>query len=314
MDFSIIIPAKNEEINIQNCLQSIAAVDYPADKFEILLVDNGSSDRTVEVAESFGVTAYVKPELTISGLRNFAAKQAQGKILAFLDADCTVFPNWLHTASTWIDQTDVCCFGNPPGIPKDATWVQKSWYLIRGKDNTIADVEWLESMNMFVRKDIFDVVNGFDESLHTCEDYDLSLRLREHGRIMSDYRIRAVHHGEAATIGHFYRKESWRGTSNLKGFFQHGFHWQELPSLLMPLVYCLCVVVTFLLCLALLSGMKSVSGIGFVIWLLFWQLPILFIALYKGSESPKKSLKLGLYLLLNIYFLARARAMFRTHG
>ena len=314
MDFSIIIPAKNEEKNIQLCLQSIAEIDYPVDKYEVFLVDNGSTDETVAVAKAFGVNVSVQPELTISGLRNYAAKNAQGKILAFLDADCTVFPDWLASASRWFDQTDVCCFGGPPEVPTDGTWVQKSWYIVRGKAETIEKVDWLESMNMFVRKDIFEAVGGFDESLQTCEDYDLSIRLKTYGRIVSDQRIRAVHYGEASTVSHFYRKESWRGLSNLRGFFQHGFHWQELPSLLMPFVYCLCVVVTLLLCLALLGGMKSVSGIGLAIWLLFWQLPILFIAFYRGSVSPKKSLKFGLYLLLNIYFLARARAMFRTHG
>ena len=310
MDFSIIIPAKNEEKNIQQCLQSIATIAYPSDKYEVLLVDNGSTDKTVAVAESFGVKVFIYPELTISGLRNYAAKKAKGKILAFLDADCTVFPDWLGAASAWLDHEDVCCFGSPPEPPADGTWVQKSWFLVRGKSSIVEDVEWLESMNMFVRKNIFDVINGFDESLQTCEDYDLSIRLKAHGRIVADQRIRAVHHGEAATIPHFYRKESWRGISNMKGLFQHGFHWQEVPSLLIPVVYLLCIVVTLFLAVALLAGAEIVSGGGFIVWLMIWQLPVLALAFYKGSAAASISLKFGLYLLFNLYFLARARAMF----
>ena len=312
MDFSIIIPAKNEAENIKLCLQSIAEVTYSADKYEILLIDNGSIDSTVSIAESFGVDVFIKPELTISGLRNFAAARAQGKILAFLDADCTVFPDWLNTASHWLDREDVGCFGSPPEVPSGGTWVQKSWFIVRGKIGIIEEVDWLESMNMFVRKDIFEIVNGFDENLQTCEDYDLSLRLKAHGRIVSDHRIRAVHHGEASTLSHYYRKESWRGQSNLTGLLQHGFHWRELPSLLVPIIYLLCFVLTFLFGIMLLVGVEFVTVYSFVIWLLLWQIPILFVAFYKGSTSSSRSLKFGLYLLLNIYFLARARAMFRT--
>ncbi len=137
MDFSIIIPAKNEEKNIQNCLQSIAAIDYPADKFEVLLIDNGSTDKTVAVAESWGAKVFLKPELTISGLRNFGAQQSKGKILAFLDADCTVDKNWLNAASVYLEDTAVVSFGSPAVIPLNATWVQKAWFNIRKKNKLL---------------------------------------------------------------------------------------------------------------------------------------------------------------------------------
>jgi glycosyltransferase involved in cell wall biosynthesis len=224
MDFSIIIPAKNEENNLAQCLRSIAELDYPKDAFEVLVIDNGSTDNTVEIARSYGAEVHVKPEMTISGLRNFGSSIARGKTLSFIDADCTVLADWLKSASIWDEHPEVCCYGGPPTIPERATWVQKSWYIVRKKSQEIEDVDWLESMNMFVRKKAFVDVSGFDESLQTCEDYDLSLRLKEHGRIVADRRINAVHHGEASTVAHFYQKESWRGISNLAGLKRHGFH------------------------------------------------------------------------------------------
>jgi len=311
MDFSVIIPAKNEQEYLPACLGSLSQLDYPQEAYEVLVVDNGSTDNTVEIAKQYGAKVFVQPELTIAGLRNFGAGQAQGRCLVFLDADCTVAPDWLTTASLWLDQSDVCCFGSPPESPENGTWVQKTWYIVRCKQDMVEEVEWLESMNMFVRKEIFARINGFDETLTTCEDYDLSLRLRKHGRIVADKRIRAIHHGEAATLGHFYRKERWRGVSNISGLARHGLHLRELPSLLAPTVFVLCLAITTIVLIVSVVKGEALSFWLAVAFLLLWQLPIFALAMLKGRKSSSFRLCLGLYLLLNAYFLARGMAMFR---
>ena len=310
MDYSIIIPAKNEEYNIDRCLKSISQLDYPIDKYEVLLVDNGSTDQTVDIAKSYNASVFVKPDLTIVGLRNFGALSSKGRILVFLDADCTVFPDWLTTASIWMDNESVSCFGGPPEIPENSTWVQKSWYLVREKNMNVIDVDWLESMNMFVRKETFNEIHGFDESLTTCEDYDLSLRLKKYGRIVADKKIRAIHHGEAANIIHFYKKESWRGTSNLNGLLRHGFHWRELPSLLVPFVYLFCFLVSIALFITAFWQQELFFTL-FLPWSILWQTVLMCLAFYKGRYRGELPEKAGLYILLNVYFFARSRAMLR---
>ncbi|MEZ4485581.1 MAG: glycosyltransferase family A protein, partial [Syntrophotaleaceae bacterium] len=149
MDFSIIIPAKNEEHNIGRCLDTIMALDYDRKRFEVLLIDNGSSDRTVEIASAKGARVFILPDVTISRLRNFGAEQAGGRILAFLDADCTVAANWLQEAARYLGDESTACFGSPPGLPDRATWVQQAWYLVRRKKQPVEETAWLESMNMF---------------------------------------------------------------------------------------------------------------------------------------------------------------------
>lgn len=314
MDFSIIIPAKNEEVNLPRCLDSLARLAAWPGGFEVLVIDNGSTDRTEAIAREHGARVYVRPELTIAGLRNFGAGQAKGRMLVFLDADCTVAPDWLQAAARWLDEADVCCFGGPPEVPEDGTWVQKAWALVRVKRQTVEEVEWLESMNMFVRREIFDLVRGFDERLATCEDYDLSLRLKAHGRLVADRRIRAIHHGEAATPGQFFRKERWRGMGNLSGLRRHGLHWRELPSLLAPLVALLCLVLTLfaLLVLAVSKGRMGLELLAVV--LAGWQLPILLLALWKSRMVSSLRQSLGLHALLNLYFLARGTSMFLGGG
>src|SRR5579884_1618468 len=89
---SIIIPALNEARMIGKCLESVAQLDFPHGHFEVILVDNGSTDDTVKIAESFTDRIHLKVlqkrGVRISGLRNLGAREAQGEIVAFLDADC----------------------------------------------------------------------------------------------------------------------------------------------------------------------------------------------------------------------------------
>jgi glycosyltransferase involved in cell wall biosynthesis len=311
MLFSVIIPARNEEVNIARCIESLMKGDWDPADFEVIVVDNGSTDRTVSLASELGAKVMSLPDATISALRNLGAHGAQGEILAFIDADCTVSGNWLREAARYINQDDVVCFGSPPGTPENATWVQQAWFLIRGKEGTTSDVDWLESMNMFVRRREFLSIGGFDEGLITCEDYDLSLRLKEIGRVVSDERIVAIHHGEAASVGHFLRKEYWRGTSNIAGIRAHGISFKELPSVALPIIYGVLTVGVPIMLVAWLMTMNGVLLMIAIVLILAWQVPMLLMAAWKSRSFFRLIQTLQLYLLLNIYFLARGGAAFR---
>ena len=176
MQLSIIIPVKNEAENLNACLHSIRAAASTAVSYEVLVIDNGSEDDTVTIAKEHNATVHIEPDVTVAGLRNIGAQKACGDILAFIDADCTVTKNWFNALSPYLADDSVKTFGSPPGIPEQPTWVQECWYQIRKKgtkENPVVPVEWLESMNLFVRRDVFNAVNGFDTKLVTCEDYDL---------------------------------------------------------------------------------------------------------------------------------------------
>lgn len=312
MNFSIIIPARNEEKNIGPCLHSIASVDWPREDFEVLVVDNGSVDRTVSIARSHGARVFLRPGDTISGLRNFGTGQAGGKILVFLDADCTVAPSWLREAARYLDREDVAGFGSPPAIPIESTWVQRAWFRVRKKES-IGETKWLESMNLFVPRRTFSHVGGFNEELVTCEDYDLSLRLKEQGLLIADERIIAVHHGEARSIRHFFRKEFWRARSNLKSVRAHAFEWRELPSLVLPVLHCLLAL--FVLGYALINLLVTDHAADYGLLMLFmtWQSPLALLALWKTRASWSARIASQLYILLNVYFLARGLAVFQRN-
>ena len=302
---SIIIPARNEEQHIEQCLKSLASLDFPADRYEVIVADNGSTDATVALAQQNRVRVVKLPEKkTISAVRNGGAVVAFGDILVFIDADCTVAADWLRQAERYFDRSDVACFGSSPIIPKKATWVEKTWFIVRESHQQVFERKWQESTNMFIPKSIFDKAGGFNESLSTCEDVDLSYRLIKFGKIISDSRIVAIHHRDPKNIKEFFFKEKWRGKSNYAGLLQHGLKISELPSLLLPLYFAGMM-------LASMGAMMIGAFLMAVFLFISAQLPVMGLSLLKIRHTFNLVGYARLMILYNVYFVARACAIFQ---
>lgn len=300
---SIIIPAYNEEKYLPLLLDSISKLDWPKEKLEVIVVDNGSTDNTCGIAESYGTLLLQDRTKNVSGLRNLGAKHATGDILAFVDADCVVSGGWLRCASHYFNDPAIAAWGSPPDIPENATWVQRSWLTVRRKEKPVEDVDWLESMNLFIRKDIFQQAGEFDETLVTCEDVDICYRILKFGRIVADASIAVVHLGEAATIRAFARKELWRGRGNFQGVFNHGLSFKEMPSLAIPIYFGIFIpfmILFFILSHSTIVMILSIAAIGF---------PIV-AAMYKMRRKKTGLIqKIQLAVLLYIYFAVRTVAV-----
>lgn len=233
----MIVPGKNEERRIGACLQALRDIDFPPDAYEVIVVDNGSSDATVAIAESYGVRVFSIPDVTISALRNYGASQAKGEFLAFVDADVVVSKDWLKNALTALNDPGIACVGSY-GVPLEASaWVERAWTLGIAARAERSKRVWLASMNMVVRAKAFHEIGGFNERLVTCEDVDFGYRLSQRYGILEDKSVRAMHLGEPKTLSQLFRKEMWRGRSNFTGVLEHGLLLAEIPSLLLPLFY-----------------------------------------------------------------------------
>jgi len=304
---SIIIPAFNEIRRLPACLESIKRLDYPRELTEVIVIDNGSTDGTCDMAEKSGATVLVDKTKNVSGLRNLGALKATGDILGFVDADCTVSRDWLNRAVVYFEKTDIAAWGSPPSVPLGATWVQRAWYLVRKKDREIQDVNWLESMNLFVRRDQFLSIGGFNENLVTCEDADFSFRIAKYGRIVSDSRIAAVHLGEASTVREFLKKEVWRGQGNLRGLFSHGLLLRELLSFSIPIYFGLLVPL-------LVAGLIITRNPDLLIlFFLLCLLPSLMVLFKVRRKVMDKADAFQLLLLLQVYFFARTVAILKRN-
>jgi glycosyltransferase involved in cell wall biosynthesis len=105
-----VVPAWNRPEDIRRCLAGLAAQTLPAEAFEIIVVDNGSTDETPEVARSVpGVTVLIESRPGSYAARNTGLAAARGRYVAFTDSDCTPDPRWLEAALTAAE-------AGPPGL------------------------------------------------------------------------------------------------------------------------------------------------------------------------------------------------------
>lgn len=204
---SVIIPTKNSERTIGRCLSSVFDQDHK--QFEVIVVDGGSKDRTLSIAKTRGARVFLEPshEGNAPGIgRNYGAKKAKGNILAFLDSDCYPEKTWLTQVSKVLSKRDVGIYA-AVGMDKNGNTLSRAFhYLIMQKT-----FDFAPSRCMAVRKELFWQVNGFDETLTSGEDNDLSYRIKELGHdIIVDKELKVYHDDEKVTnLKGIWKKQMW---------------------------------------------------------------------------------------------------------
>mgnify|MGYP003630000013 FL=1 len=173
--FSIVIPAFNEEDHIGSCLQSIFNSDYDSTQYEVIVVDNGSQDRSHEIALNSRALVFQLLQGNVGAVRNYGAAQARGQILVFIDADCLIDNDWLNRAENLIKDRPNCAYGGGVKLPSDATWIEKSWLLQTKGQPTLP--KHLIGASTMLSKELFLKIDGFDELVSSGEDTDLHNRL-----------------------------------------------------------------------------------------------------------------------------------------
>lgn len=101
---SVVIPALNSAATVSGTLSSIFSNEISGETFEVLLVDNGSCDSTVDIARKFPVKIYHCPRKGIGPPRNLGIQKAKGDIICFTDSDCIVEKNWLSKISSFFNR------------------------------------------------------------------------------------------------------------------------------------------------------------------------------------------------------------------
>ncbi|HML03233.1 MAG TPA: glycosyltransferase [Candidatus Bathyarchaeia archaeon] len=170
---SVIVTTKNEENNIRNCLQSVNTQSFK--DVELIVMDNFSDDRTVEIAEKCGAKVYSKgPER--SSQRNYGVRVSGGEYLLYLDADMILSPEVIKECvkKCEIDRFDALYI--PERIVGEGFWIK-----VRDFERSFYNETVIDAVR-FVRKDLFERIGGFDESLTGPEDWDLDRKIRKIGR------------------------------------------------------------------------------------------------------------------------------------
>jgi len=236
---SFIIPVRNDAARLQICLRSILCNPNASKQVQIIVVDNASTDDSAAVARRLGAEVLTVDAGRVAELRNRGARHASGDVLAFVDADNEIAGGWLYAALECLRMTNVGAVGAMYQAPPDGTWVQRTYGHLRGAPRD-RDADWLGSGNLAVSRSAFELVGGFDTSLETCEDVDFCHRLRAAGlRVVSDSRLKSVHHGDPRTLWEVLSSERWRGRDNLRVTFRKPVAWASVPSAVVPVIHVL---------------------------------------------------------------------------
>lgn len=217
---SVIIPAFNSQDYIRSCLDAVFSQDYPADSFEVIVVDNGSVDQTLELVKRHRAKIVSTSSISISRSRNLGAQEARGEIFVFLDSDCEVPKNWLRTAEDLFSREEVSAAGCWYELPEQASFWARTWEVcMRHRRHFTGKTMWVPSCGLFVRKTVFEEIGGFSEGMSTSEDVDLCRRIRDTGRLIFSKAELAVRHlRNPRTLADFFRKEKWRGEGVILDF------------------------------------------------------------------------------------------------
>lgn len=185
---SLVVPAYNESKTISKTLRSLLNLDYPKNKLEIIVVNDGSTDDTVDIVKRFahrGVVLLNKPRGGKGSALNFALKRARGELFGVVDADSLVGKSSLKfIARHFTDEkvggvTSTIKAQNRRGLLERmqhfeylaASFFRKLFYAM----NTLYITPGVLSV---YRKDVIKSLGGFDEKNHT-EDLEIALRLRD---------------------------------------------------------------------------------------------------------------------------------------
>jgi glycosyltransferase involved in cell wall biosynthesis len=307
---SIIIPAFNEARVIGKCLDGLTRLNFAPEYFEVILVDNGSADATVQIAKSFAdrlnLTVLQKHGVKISALRNLGASAATGAILAFLDADCVPPPSWLTDILALARKDGTGVVGAHYLLPEDSTWVGRIWHIYQEAPKA-GDVSHVPAGDLVMRREDFLRVRGFDESIQTNEDYELCDRVRKAGMPVRAFpHLGVVHLGTAQSLKIFYRKQCWHGTHVVKVFLRDVLHSDNKNAVLFA-AYTLAAVAAVAVSVAfgLWRGMWSPSLIALCALLL----PSVLLASRRVTAKRNFADFIPLTALYFVYGLARARAL-----
>ena len=192
---SVLIPVYNEEESIERTLDSILTSDYPKEKLEIIVIDDGSTDNSLELAKKFeskGVKIFHKENGGKGSALNYGIQRAKGEIIFSMDADTFVNPDSLIRMVRYFKNEKVMSVTPSMMIYKPKSLLQRVQYMeyvlgifLRKTFSSLNAVHITPGAFSAYRKSFFDKYGGYDEN-NITEDLELSLRVQYQGYMIEN--------------------------------------------------------------------------------------------------------------------------------
>ncbi|MCL4802864.1 MAG: sugar transferase [Anaerolineae bacterium] len=210
---SVIVPAYNAVNTIGACVASLHEQNFDR-LYEIIVVDDGSTDGTADAARTAGATVLSIPNSRPAAARNAGIRAARGDIICCTDADCVPHSDWLQAITAPFAAPDVvACKGIYSTRQRQlvARFVQLEYEdkydLMRSEER----IDFIDTYSAAYRRDVLLANNGFDERFDYLEDQELSFRLAARGYRMVFQGTAVVDHLHSATLRSYLRKKATIG-------------------------------------------------------------------------------------------------------
>lgn len=214
---SLIIPTYNRPERLKNCLESLTKLEYSENLFEVIIIDDGSSQDLNNIIKDFESTlnlTYFKQENKgPATARNNGAKKAKGKYLVFTDDDCEPDVKWLTKLDKiWLTNPEAILGGKTINKLIDNIYSQASQclvdYIYYYYNLSSQKAQFFTSNNFAIPKNIFDKLKGFNINfpLAAAEDRDLCYRIYNQGYQMIYVEEAIIYHSHSLTLKTFWRQ------------------------------------------------------------------------------------------------------------
>jgi len=245
---SVVVTVYNAERTIGKCLESILKLDYPKDKLEVLVIDDGSTDGSVDIIKKYPVKLVRKQNSGYPSAMNTGIRISRGGIIVIVDSDIYISKDWLVKLLREFDDSKVGIVeGYVATAPTRNFWAKLAGYEVEDRCIRIKSkyMDFLSSTCTAYRKEIFESVGFFDERLRRNSDEDLSNRAFKHGWKLVFRKDVICFHEWRSSFGSYFMQQLNQGKYMIKMV-------RKAPSLLLgkegqPLHLYIPLVLTFLL-------------------------------------------------------------------
>jgi cellulose synthase/poly-beta-1,6-N-acetylglucosamine synthase-like glycosyltransferase len=219
---SVIVPVRDGASTIGDCIDAILAADYPADRREIVIVDNASTDATAARIQSRPVRYLHEPNPGVSNARNRGIAESTGEILAFVDADCLVEPQWLTELVRPFEDPEVGAVGGNLEHAPATTPTERQVARMLGDWQQFAfnsTPAYPITANAAYRREVIERIGPFDPHMTRAQDVELGLRFQERSgrRLAYAERATARHRNRTTQLGFFRQQLGWAYGAGLVG-------------------------------------------------------------------------------------------------
>ncbi len=213
---SVIVPVYNAQNNIDLCIRSLLEQDYPKDRYEVIIVDNNSKDKTKEIINKYDVKYVLEDGIQSSyAARNKGIKEAVGGILAFTDSDCIADQNWIEKGVRAFHDDKIGGIGGKvcSYMPKNYIERYQAKKDVMGQEKLLTQdkiekkLGKITTCNAFYRRKVFNIIGLFEPTIISGGDHDLSLRMQTQTDYSIAYNSEAiVYHKHRTSLKDFWKQ------------------------------------------------------------------------------------------------------------